>query len=121
MYKNILKIDKSFRKNSLSINRAVDIEIACSTNLRLVNYIVFARGKLLLSSTLNAMKSKKFSFKFLPTFEMVPLARLLAYYITEKGEMISDSIQLEFSGDLKNFVSLIFFKLSTTLLHIFRI
>lgn len=70
----------------------------------MITYVVVARGEILVSSMLPA-SSKNFAFKFLPTFEMVPQAKLLVFYITKGGEIISDSVQLEFGGDLRNFVN----------------
>lgn len=45
---------------------------------------------------------------------MVPNAKLLVFYITSSGEIISDSVGIEFGSDLRNFVSgSIYFFLST--------
>lgn len=97
---------------SLSLNRAVVIDVTGTHNLGHITYIVLARGKLILSSTLSAVNSKVVSFKFLPPIECIPRARLLVFYISKSGEIISDSIDLEFGDDLRNFVSLTFFLIS---------
>ena len=89
---------------SLLIDRAVNVEVTSTENLKMITYVVVARGEILLSSMLPA-SSKKFEFKFLASFKMVPQARLLVFYITKGGEIISDSVELEFGGDLRNFVN----------------
>lgn len=76
-----------------------------TTKLSQITYVVTSSGALMLASTLFAPNTKTFKFKFLPTFDMVPSAKLLVFYITKDGEIISDSADLEFGDDLKNFVS----------------
>jgi CD109 antigen len=91
---------------SLRVDRAVEIEVVGTEKLTMVTYVVAARGEVQLSSMLPASNSKRFSFKFLPSFDMIPQATLLVFYITSGGEIISDSVPLEFGGDLRNFVDI---------------
>jgi CD109 antigen len=47
---------------------------------------------------------KSFQFEFMPTLEMVPKASVIVFYITDDGEIISDSLKIEFGNELRNFV-----------------
>lgn len=94
----------TFTSCSLSINHAVEIKVSGTNKLRQITYVVVARGELLLSSMIYGQNQKSFKFKFIPSIEMMPSAKLLIFYITSDGEIISDNVSIEFGDDLRNFV-----------------
>jgi Alpha-2-macroglobulin bait region domain len=51
-------------------------------------------------------EKKNFKFDITPTQKMVPKAHIILFYVTEKGELISDKITVEFEKELSNYVSL---------------
>lgn len=57
------------------------------------------------------MNNTKGYFKFLATFDMIPKANLIVYYI-RFGRLVSDRLEIEFRSDLPNVVSIIFKKIS---------
>ena len=65
------------------------------------------RGDVIVSKTVPVQNSKSFTFKFLGSFAMVPNAHLVVYYIRPDGEIISDTVKIEFGDELQNFVSYI--------------
>lgn len=75
--------------------------------MKSITYAIIARGAIVLSSMIPVSNYKKFSFKFPSSFEMVPQATLLVFYIADGGEIISDSVQLDFGDDLRNFVRIL--------------
>lgn len=64
-----------------------------------------------MSSRISLNNVKEFSFKFLPTYEMMPQANVLIYYIRSDGEIISDLIEVKFKQELRSFIDI---KLSRT-------
>lgn len=88
------------------VHRMVNIEVTGTERMHTLSYAVVAQGEIILSSTLIVPRVKKFSFKFVPSFEVIPQATVIVFYITPGGEIISDSSLLEFGSDLRNFVSL---------------
>lgn len=53
---------------------------------------------------LKVQKANYFVFNFLASFAMVPKAQLIVYYMKD-GEIISDTVEIEFGEELHNFVS----------------
>lgn len=70
---------------------------------RLVDKLNVAKLKLSFSIK-KVPKTNYFVFNFLASFAMVPKAQLIVYYMKD-GEIISDTIDVEFGEELHNFVS----------------
>lgn len=49
--------------------------------------------------------AKAFTLKIKPDVKLVSKVNVLVYYITEDGEIISDSLMVEYEKDLENNVS----------------
>lgn len=76
-----------------------------------LTYQVLGRGDVIVTKTLPVYGLKKFNFRFLASFAMVPKANLVVYYIRADGELISDHLKIQLGDELQNFVSVkIFFK-----------
>lgn len=71
------------------------------TNL---HYRVVARGDDVLAGDFEVPSKKDFRLEFKPSLAMVPKASVIVFYIREDGEIISDSLKLEFANELNNFV-----------------
>lgn len=82
------------------------LEIISNVRLSLVNYLIFARNKIVAKGQLRASGSKSVKFNFQPTYSMTPSAKIIAFYVTSNGEIISDNKFLNFDNLLPNFVSI---------------
>lgn len=71
-----------------------------------ITYQVIGRGDVVISKTLLVGGQYKFNFRFLASFDMVPKAYIVVYYIRGDGEIISDNVKLEIAEDLQNYVSI---------------
>lgn len=70
-----------------------------------LTYQVLSKGSIAILESLQVPSVKNFQIEFKATFAMIPKASVIVYYITSDGEIISDSLELEFDSELKNFVS----------------
>lgn len=75
-------------------------------NLKQLTYLVVGKGNVIVSEIVEVPNKKDFQIEFTPSLAMVPKVSVIVYYITSDGEIISDSLKLEFGNELKNFVSL---------------
>lgn len=80
------------------------IEVLTSADVERVNYQVSGSGDIFMSSSVASEGSRKFTFTFEPSLDMLPSVRVLVYYIVN-GEIISDSVNVVFESGLKNTVS----------------
>lgn len=83
----------------------VKIDVISTEALAQLTYQVLSQGNVVLSETVKVPNSKTFQIEFKATLAMVPNANVIVYYITSDGEIISDSLVLEFENEMKNFVS----------------
>lgn len=77
--------------------------------MKFVTFQIIGRGDILMSNTIEVADKEQHTFKFLASFSMVPKATLIVYYITEKGEIVSDKSELKFASEFQNPVSFFFF------------
>lgn len=82
------------------------IDILSTHELKKLNYQVFAKGGIVLSETIEVPNEKNFLLEITPTIAMVPKADIIVFYMTPDGEIISDTIKVEFENELSNFVSI---------------
>lgn len=88
-----------------TVNNDVSVEVTCTEPMKHVTFQIIGRGDLLMSNTFDVADTVKHTFKFLASFSMVPKATLIVYYITEKGEIVSDKSELKFASEFQNPVS----------------
>jgi len=62
------------------------------------------KGDVILSEQVQVPDAKNFQITFMPSLAMVPKAYVIVYYIASNGEIISDSVDVEFGNELRNFV-----------------
>jgi CD109 antigen len=84
----------------------VNIEVLSTKEIAKLSYHVMGKGKLVDSQTVNFDNSKRHVLNITPKVSMVPKARVIVYYLTANGEIISDKIDVEFGNELSNFVDL---------------
>lgn len=83
----------------------MEIEVLATESLSQLNYQVLGKGDVIVTEVLSVPNSKNFSFTFTPSLAMIPKANVIVFYITTDGEIISDSLKVEFGNELRNFVS----------------
>lgn len=89
----------------LSATKSTQMEIVSNVNINKINYIIFGKNRVAASGQLNSVNTKSFKLNLLPTVQMIPTAKIIAFYVTTTGELISDSKVLSFDNELRNFVS----------------
>lgn len=87
------------------LNQDILIDVVSTEDMNFITYQVLGRGDIIISKTLFVGGQKKFNFRFLASFAMVPKANIIVYYIRADGEIISDSVKLELGNELQNYVS----------------
>lgn len=88
-----------------TVNKEIVVAVTSNVNMKYFVYQVVGRGDILLSRTVDVGESLESSFKFIATFAMMPLARVLVYMVVD-GEFIFDELEINFGTDLANFVKL---------------
>ena len=68
--------------------------------------IIIGKGNVITSHSFEVPKTKKHLIEFKPTSSMAPNVKAVVYFVTEDGELITDSVNIEFGNELKNQVSL---------------
>ncbi|KAL7026587.1 hypothetical protein ACKWTF_005088 [Chironomus riparius] len=92
--------------DTISASATTQIEILSNVNINSVDYVIFGRNKIAASGQLNTLNTKSFQLNLVPTAEMIPSAKLIAFYVTTNGEIISDYKILNFDNELRNFVNI---------------
>lgn len=67
-----------------------------------LSYQVFNHGGIIESKILSIPSSRKFEVEISPTRAMAPKSKIIFYYVTSDGEIISDKVSLEFENKLPN-------------------
>ncbi|XP_014472781.1 PREDICTED: CD109 antigen-like isoform X2 [Dinoponera quadriceps] len=96
----ILKTEKPM------VNINVEIEVNSTTPLKYISYEVLGRGDILHAGSKYVQDKYTTSFDFLATYVMAPTAHVIVYYVRTDGEVIADSLDVELTGTLQNFVDL---------------
>jgi len=91
--------------DGLSVIKKPQIEIISNVNIDKIYYIIIGKNRVAGYGELTSLNPKLFKFYLLPTVEMIPTSKMIAFYVTKKGEIISDSKVLNFDNELRNFVS----------------
>lgn len=74
--------------------------------MQTLTYLVIGRGDLLVARTLQLDNDITTTFKFMASFAMVPKAKLVVYFVTEDGEVVSEKADIEFRSQFQNFVKI---------------
>lgn len=88
------------------MNEEVAVKVYSSEELSKMSYFVTRRNQILLSESVEVSNQKDFTFKFVGAFEMIPKAKLLIYYLRSNGDIISETLDMEFKKQLMNKVDL---------------
>lgn len=88
------------------LSKKVKLNILSSEPLNELTYHIIAKGNVVDSNTIKIEGSQSFQVEIQPTSSMVPKAKIVVYYITSDGEIISDSTEIEFENKLENFVEI---------------
>lgn len=87
------------------------MEILTTHEIEKLNYQIFNHGEVIDSKVFQVPEalsnSKKFNIEISPQYSMAPKSKIIFFYITKDGEIISDKISLEFEKELPNNVSFI--------------
>lgn len=98
------EIIKFYFRSKLTEN--IQINVQSTKEMNEISYHVLStKGDVVASGTIEIFSSKSIDFDFTPTYDMVPKARIVVFYITSNGEIISDSLEFEVDNELRNFVS----------------
>lgn len=90
---------------SPKITEPVKIDVSTTEKLTQLTYQVIGKGDVIVSETIPVDNQKNVQFEFTPTLAMVPTANVIVFYMTDDGEIISDSMKVEFGNELRNHVS----------------
>lgn len=66
---------------------------------------VSSNGDIIESKVFAVQSVKSFDVKIKPDFKLAAKAKVLVYYITEEGEIISDSLSVDYDQEFENKVS----------------
>ncbi|XP_019757340.2 CD109 antigen [Dendroctonus ponderosae] len=88
------------------VNLDVDILVNCTEPMRYINYVLLARGDVLLSSSFQIDNKNAANFKFTAVHAMVPISHLIVYYIKEDGELVGDVVDIEIDVLFDNFINI---------------
>ena len=91
--------------SSPKLSHVIQVEVLATHPLTMLSMLVIGKGDVIESQNFEVLNSKTYLIEFKPTFAMVPNVEVVVYYITDDGEIISDSVKIEFGNDLKNYVS----------------
>lgn len=67
-------------------------------------HVLAINGRVIFSDTIQVNPTRNHTFELTPTNDKESKVKIIVFYITDYGEMVFDSLDLEFS-ELKNFVS----------------
>lgn len=74
--------------------------------MKSLTYLVMGRGDLIVARTIQLNNDLTHTFKFMASFAMVPRAKLVVYFVTEDGEVVSEKANIEFRSQFQNFVKI---------------
>ncbi|XP_011502894.1 PREDICTED: CD109 antigen-like [Ceratosolen solmsi marchali] len=99
-------IQATLRTEKPMVNEYIEIEVNSTNPLKYLSYQVFGRGDILTANSIQVSDRRTATFQFLTTYVMAPVAHLLVYYVSDDGEIIADSLDIELDGALQNFVDI---------------
>ncbi|XP_011135984.1 CD109 antigen isoform X2 [Harpegnathos saltator] len=99
-------IQANLKTEKPMVNGNVEIEVNSTAPLKYISYEVLGRGDILDAGSIYIQDKHTTSFEFLATYVMAPTAHVIVYYVRLDGEVIADSLDVELTGTLQNFVDL---------------
>lgn len=88
------------------MNQDIEIFVNSTSPLKYYNYMIMGRGDVLAANTVQVPgTATQHKFLFVATPAMAPTAHVLVYYVTEKGEVVADALNVDFDTILQNYVS----------------
>jgi CD109 antigen len=88
------------------LSQKVKIDVFASKPLKDLTYQVIGKADLTLSETIQVPNEKSFQIEFSPTLAMIPKAKVVVFYVTNDGEIVSDLVPIEFGNELRNFIDI---------------
>ncbi|KAL1497123.1 hypothetical protein ABEB36_008133 [Hypothenemus hampei] len=88
------------------VNLDVDVVVNCTEPMNFVNYVLLARGDIILTNSFQVDNKKIARFRFTAVHAMVPLSHLIVYYIKSDGELIGDVVDIESDLMFDNFINI---------------
>lgn len=88
------------------MSQKLKLDVLSIKELSQVVYQVIAKGDVVVSETITVPNKKSFKLEFMPTLAMLPKANVVVFYITDDGEIISDSLKIEFGNELRNHIDI---------------
>lgn len=74
--------------------------------MKSLSYLVMGRGDVIVSKTIELPSVTSHKFKFLASFAMVPRAKLVVFFVTADGEVVSEKATIEFRSDFQNYLKI---------------
>jgi Alpha-2-macroglobulin bait region domain len=88
------------------VNENLKFNIQSVVGLSHVFYQIISKGDVVVSDYVRLNNKKIFEIEVKASYDMIPRAKMVVHYFSKAGEIISDSIIVEFKDQLRNFVSL---------------
>lgn len=82
----------------------VEVNIHSTENIKFVNVLMVSKSVLVKTEKIK-MKNRVGSFTFNAKFEFAPITSIIAYYVNNDNEIVSDSATVSLRDRLPNFVS----------------
>ncbi|KAG4071650.1 hypothetical protein HA402_011804 [Bradysia odoriphaga] len=89
----------------IEIGDTISVEVSSANTLSSVYYLLSARGNLVLSQKVQVASQTSVVITFQASFDMVPTAQLVVYYISSAGDLIAGRTEITVNG-LNNFVTI---------------
>lgn len=70
-----------------------------------LTFQVFGRANLIETKTVKFETTKEYILNFMPKKSMAPRCKIIVYYISGDGKIISSTLEVELENELLNFVS----------------
>lgn len=87
-----------------TINKDVTVDVSATVPMKYFSYQVLGRGDVIVGGTIPVPDRTLHTFRFPASFAMVPRAKLVVFFVQDDGELVSDSVEIEFGSDLQNFL-----------------
>ncbi|XP_070505052.1 CD109 antigen-like [Chironomus tepperi] len=89
-----------------SLSDTITIQVLSTSEISQLTYEVVARGALVDTKVVKFDPTKEYSLNIKPQMAMLPKAKIVIYYITKVGELVSDKVEVEFGNELTNYINL---------------
>lgn len=106
VFHNLKKVLTDFVNFSPVLYFDIEIDIHATEDIPSVNVLMVSKGIIVLSEKVK-MENRKGQLIFNPRFESAPTSNVIAYYVNENNEIVSDSTTISLRNRLPNYVSLV--------------